>query len=126
MSNQKVATLQIIWDKTGVSIPITTNIKDRLKAQIDEAMQTDKKPYWQAAQFYNEYEKNLRKALENVTKATEANEKAFWMWLYKAKIQKEMGDKAGALESSKKSLELAKAAKNDDYVKMNEDLIRRC
>ncbi|HQY12747.1 MAG TPA: hypothetical protein PK133_11065, partial [Ferruginibacter sp.] len=73
------------------------------------------------AQFYNEYDKNLTKALENVTKAVEANDKAFWIWIYKAKIQKELGDNAGALESSKRSMELAKEAKNDDYIKINED-----
>ena len=33
-----------------------------------------------------------------------------------------MGDNAGALKSSKTSLELAKEAKNDDYVRMNEKL----
>jgi len=114
--------LHIMWEKTAVSIPITTNIKDKVRAQIEAAMQTDKKPYWQAAQFYNEYDKNLTKALDNVTKACEENPKAFWMYLYKAKIQKEMGDNAGAMESSKKSMELAKEQKNDDYVKLNEDL----
>lgn len=114
--------LQLMWEKTAVAIPIQTNIKDRLRTQIETALQGDKKPYWQAAQFYNEYDKNLPKALENVTKGIEANDKAFWMWLYKARIQKEMGDKAGAMASSKRSWELAKEAKNDDYVKMNEDL----
>ncbi len=117
--------LHLMWEKTVVAIPITTNIKDRLKAQIEAAMQTDKKPYWQAAQYYNEYEGNLNKALDNCSKAIEGNDKAYWMWLYKAKIQKEMGDKAGAKESSKRSLELAKEAKNDDYVKMNEELLKK-
>ena len=63
--------LHIKWDKTEVMIPISTNIKDKIRAQIEAAMLTDKKPYWQAAQFYNEYEKNLPKALENCTKAIE-------------------------------------------------------
>ena len=117
--------LHIMWDRTAVAIPITANIKEKLKSQLDAAMLTDKKPYWQAAQFYNEYEKNSAKALENITKATEANPKAYWIWIYKAKIQKEMGDKAGALISSTKSLELAKADKNEDYVKMNEELISK-
>jgi len=117
--------LQLLWEKTMVTIPITTNIKDRLRSQIEAAMQTDKKPYWQAAQFYNEFDNNQAKALENCTKAIAENDKAYWMWLYKAKLQKEMGDKAGAKESAKKSLELAKEAKNDDYVKMNEDLLKK-
>ncbi len=114
--------LHIMWEKTAVAIPISTNIKDKIRAQIEAAMLKDKKPYWQAAQFYNEYDKNLAKALENVSKACEENPKAFWMYLYKAKIQKEMGDNAGAMASSKKSQELATEQKNDDYIKMNEDL----
>lgn len=114
--------LEIKWEKTAVIIPIAANFKDKVKAQIEAAMQTDKKPYWQAAQFYNEYDNNLPKALENVTKAIGENDKAYWMWIYKAKIQKAMGDKEGAMASSKKSLDLATEAKNDDYVKMNKDL----
>ena len=117
--------LLLMWEKTAVSIAITTNIKDRLRTQIEASMQTDKKPYWQAAQFYNEYDNNQNKALDNCTKAIETNDKAFWIYLYKAKIQKEMGDKAGAKISAQKSLALAKEAKNDDYVKMNEDLLRK-
>lgn len=117
--------LQLMWAKTQIIIPITANIKEKIKEQIDLAMKTDKKPYWQAAQYYNEYEENLPKALENCTKAIEGNDKAYWMWLYKAKIQKELGDKDGALASSKRSWELAKEAKNDDYVKLNEDLQKK-
>ena len=113
--------LDIMWEKTVVSIPITTNINEKIRAQIDAAMKTDKKPYWEAAQFYNEYDMNLPKALENCTKAIEGNEKAYWMWIYKARIQKDMGDKTGAMASSNKSLELAKENKNDDYVKLNMD-----
>jgi len=105
--------MNIMWENTKVSIPFKADFKDKVRGQIEAAMKTDKKPYWAAAQFYNEYDKNLPLALENCTKAIEGNNKAYWMWIYKAKIQKEMGDKAGALASSNKSLELAKEAKND-------------
>ncbi|MEI7472662.1 MAG: DUF2911 domain-containing protein [Chitinophagaceae bacterium] len=118
-------TLQINWEKMGISIPFTTNIKDRLRVQIEAALQGDKKPFWQAAQFYNEYDKNLTKALENVSKGIEASPKAYWMYIYKAKIQKEMGDIAGAKESSMKSLALAKEEKNEDYVKINEEFLKK-
>jgi hypothetical protein len=101
---------------------LVANFKDKVRKQIEAAMETDKKPYWQAAQFYYEYDKNLPVALNNVTKAIDENKEAFWMWIYKAKIQKDMGDMAGAMESSKKSMQLAAAAKNDDYVKMNKEL----
>lgn len=115
--------IQILWEQTTVTIPVTANIKDKLKVQIEDALKNaEKKPYWEAAQFYNEYERNLPKALENVTKAIDAYPKGYWMIVYKAKIQKEMGDTAGALESSKKSMELAKEDGNDDYVKINKEL----
>ncbi|MEJ7588569.1 MAG: hypothetical protein WKI04_13490 [Ferruginibacter sp.] len=111
-----------MWDKKLIAIPVKINIKDKIRAQIDAAMLTGKKPYWQAAQYYNEYEMNFNKALENVTRATEVNPKAFWMFLYKSKIQKELGDIPGAMESSKTSLALSKEARNQDYIKMNEKL----
>lgn len=118
----ETCSLNIKWERTSVSIPLVANFKDKVRMQIEMAMKTDKKPYWQAAQFYNEYDKNLPVALGNVTKAIEENKEAFWMWIYKAKIQKDLGDMAGAMVSSKRSMELAAAAKNDDYVKMNKEL----
>ncbi len=117
--------LHMMWDKTVVAVPITALIKDRMRASIEKAMLTDKKPYWQAAQFYNDYDKNNTKALEAIKAAVGANPKAYWMWIYKAKIELAMGDKAAAMASSKTSLSLAKEDKNDDYVKMNEDLQKK-
>ena len=114
--------LQILWDKKILNIPITVNIKEKLRSLINAAMLTNNKPYWQAAQFYYEYDKNLSKAVENIDKAIENNQQAYWMYLYKARIQKDMSDNAGALKSSITSLKLAKDAKNDDYVKMNQQL----
>ena len=117
--------LHIMWDKTMVTIPIKAVIKDRMRAQIEKGMLTEKKPYWSAAQFYFEYDKNNAKALESIKGAVTDNPKAFYMWLYKARIEKEMGRKQDAIESSQRSLQLAKEAKNDDYVKMNEDLQKK-
>lgn len=127
IANVKAASceLHIMWEKTAVLVPITANINEKIKKALEAAMQTEKKPYWQAAQFYNEYEKNSTKALEYVTKATETNPKAYWIWLYKAKIEKEAGDNAASLLSAQKSLELATQEKNDDYIKMNEELIKK-
>lgn len=114
--------IEILWEKTVVNIPITTDIKTKLKAQIESQLQKgDKKPYWEAAQYYFEYEKNLSKALENVNKAIEGYPKGYWMIIYKAKIQKEAGDIKGAMESSKLSQALAKEDGNEDYVKINRD-----
>lgn len=123
--NPEYCELNIMWEKTVVTINIETSVREKLKSQIEAAMLTDKKPYWQAAQFYTEYEGNTAKALDNVTKALGENPKAYWMWHYKAKIQHDMGDNAGAKESAKKSMELATTEKNDDYVRMNQALLKK-
>ena len=114
--------LQIMWENTMVSVPIKTDVKTTIRTSLESALKSDKKPYWQAMQFYNEWDNNPTKALEYAGLAVQDNPKAFYMWLYKARLEKATGNKAKAMESSKKSLELAKEAKNNDYIKMNEDL----
>lgn len=114
--------LHIIWEKTAVAIPIKSNIKERIQAQLEEALKGDKKPYWQAVQFFNEYDNNPSRALTYANEAVKENPKAFWVWLYKAKLEKTLGDKVAAMASSKTSMQLATEAKNADYVKMNKDL----
>jgi Protein of unknown function (DUF2911). len=118
--------LMIRWENTSLKIPITTHIKEKLRAQINAALQSDKKPYWSAAQFYFEYDNDKAKALEMVNKAIDQNaaSKPFWMVYYKAKIQKEMGDVAGAKSSAAQSIVMAKEAKNENYVLMNEKLLK--
>jgi hypothetical protein len=117
--------LSLMWDNVLVSVPIKANIKDKIRAQIESALSSDKKPYWQAAQFYNEYDNNKAKALEMVNEAIQQTGKPqFFMVYYKAKIQKDMGDKKGALASAKQSMELSKEANNSDYVLLNEKLIK--
>ena len=64
----------------------------------------------------------MKKALEWVNIAAESNPTAFWIMYQKARIQKGLGDKAGALATSKASWEAAKAANNRDYQIMNEEL----
>ena len=117
--------LQLMWGKTIVNVPIKTNIKDRLRTQFEAALKSDKKPYFQAANFYYDWEKDNAKALENVNKAIDENKKAFYMYLLKAKIQKDMGDAAGAKATANKVIELATEAKNDDYIKQATDFLKK-
>ncbi len=92
---------------------------------MESALSSNKKPYWQAAQFYNEYDNNKAKALEMINAAlAETDKPAFYMVYYKAKIQKGMGDKKGAIETAQQSLQLAREANSNDYVSLNEKLIK--
>jgi hypothetical protein len=115
--------LHMRWGGSHVSLPITTNIKDKIRTKLEAALQGENKPYQQAATYYFEWEKNYAKALENVNKGIEANPKAFWLYLLKARIQKESGDKQGAVASANKTIEAATEAKNDDYVRMAKELL---
>ncbi|MBS1737257.1 MAG: DUF2911 domain-containing protein [Bacteroidetes bacterium] len=116
--------LTIAWEEFNLAIPITTDIKDRVRRQLESALLSDKKPYWQAAQYYNDFENNKTKALEMINLAiAQGGTPPFYQVYYKAKLQKELGDKKGAIATAKQSLELSKAAKNDTYVLMNEKLI---
>jgi hypothetical protein len=117
--------LHIMWEKTAIAIPIKANIVDKIEASINKAMETDKKPYWQATQFYNEYKSNPTKALEFATEAVKANDKAFWIWLYKAKLENTLGQKDAAKASVTKSIDEATKADNKDYVKMGKELMKK-
>lgn len=116
--------LEFRWANVDVSVPITTNIKDRVRTQIESALQGDKPPYYQAANYYYEYDKDYKKALEYINKATEENPKAYYMFLQKARIQKALGDKAGAKASAMKTIELAKEGGNADYVNFGNKLLK--
>lgn len=118
--------LQIMWEDYAVNIPIKTNFVNKVASQLGDALKSERPPYWEAAQFYYEYGKDLPKALEMANKAIEQNakRKPYWMMHYKARIQKDLGDKAGAMASATESLAWAKEGKNDSYVMMNEKMLK--
>jgi hypothetical protein len=62
--------------------------------------------------------------LSSISKATEANPKAFWLFLQQARIQKDLGDKVAAKASAQKCVELATEANNKDYVRMASELLK--
>ena len=127
--NVKSATcgLQIMWEKTAVTLPIATDVDSKVMAQIDQAINGDgeKKPYFPAALYYLDNGKDLNKALEWFNKAAEQDPKAFWVLHQKANCEAKLGKKQDAIASAKKSIELAKEAKNDDYVALNQKLLAK-
>ncbi|HVI43346.1 MAG TPA: DUF2911 domain-containing protein [Chitinophaga sp.] len=116
-------TLAISWDKTKVPVTITADIDGKVTAQIEEAMKGDKKPYFQAAMYYFESGKDQKQAIEWIDKAAEQNPDAFWVMYQKARMHAKAKDVKVAKESAQKSIELATAAKNDDYVALNKKLL---
>lgn len=114
--------LEMYWDNTYVNVPITTDVDSRVMAQIKNLMDNDNRPYYAAAAYYIENGKDLNQAVEWMDKAIAQNPDAFFMYYQKAKALAKLGKKQEALAASNKSMELAKAAKNDDYIALNEKL----
>ena len=119
------ATIELLWENTRVPIKIATEIDGKVMKNIDAALANDTRPYFQAASYYYDNDKDLSKAKMWVEKATEQNPKAFWVRLLKAKIELKMGDKKAAIATANEVIDLATEAKNDDYVKMAKELIAK-
>ena len=115
--------LHIMWENTAVSVPIATNVEGRIMAQINSLMNGDNRPYFQSAMFYLENGKDLNQAVTWFDKAIAQNPNAFWIYHQKANALAKLGKKDEAKQTALKSIELAKAQQNSDYVQLNEKLI---
>jgi len=92
-------------------------------AQIKEVMATDNRPYFQSAMYYLDNGKDLNQALQWLDKAIEQNPDGFFIYYQKARTLVKLGRKQEAIAVCNKSIDLAKKAKNDDYVRLNEKLL---
>jgi tetratricopeptide (TPR) repeat protein len=88
-------------------------------------MKTDKPPYFQAAMYYMDNGKDLNQALTWFNKAVEQQPDAFWVQHQWANCLAKLGKKTEAIAAANRSKELAQKAKNDDYVKLNDDLLKK-
>ncbi len=118
--------LYMVWDNTIASLPISLNTSEVVEAQIEKVMAGPSAgDYYAAANYYASADKNLEQAMEWMNKSIEMGNKRFWTLRAKSLLQAKMGDKAGAIMTAKESLEMAKEAENDDYIKMNTESIAK-
>ena len=116
--------LNIMWENTAVTLPISSDVETKVMAQINNIMTKDNLPYYNAAMYYMDNGKDLNQALNWFNKAADQNPTAFWIHHQKANCLAKLGKKQDAITAATKSMELATTAKNADYVKLNEDLIK--
>lgn len=121
-ADNRSAKVQLAWELTSIKFKVDVDYEAKVMKSIEANTKVNPNNYFQAAVYYLENGKDLKQALEWVNKAAEANPSAFWILYQKARIQKGLGDKAGALATSKASWEGAQKAGNRDYQTMNEDL----
>lgn len=118
-------TLDLMWDNVKISADITVNVDEKVMKNIETVMAQDKRPFYQAAQYYYENKKDMKLALEWATKASELNPKAYWVAVLKAKIQLELNDKKGAIATAEAAIKLAEEDKDPAYVKQAIDIIEK-
>ncbi|WP_026897541.1 DUF2911 domain-containing protein [Daejeonella oryzae] len=116
--------VHMMWENTMVNFTVTADIDSKISKQITDAMSdTDRRPYYAAASYYFENDKDINSAYKWVKKAVEMNPTQYWVEHLKAKIELKMGDKKAAILSATSSMAKAKAQNNPDYIALNEKLI---
>jgi hypothetical protein len=121
------AVLGLLWEKAYVGIPFQVPTDALVEANIQEVLGASPKAsdYYSAAVYYSQQNKDIKKANEWMEKAMSMIEKpAFWQLRQQSLIYAKMGDTEKAIAVAKKSLEGAKAANNDAYVKMNTESLK--
>lgn len=117
------ATINIIWENTKVSMPLSVDVEGKVKANIDRVLAgPSANDYYTAGAYYHDTKKDLNKALEWVQKAN-ALSPQFWTLRKESLILADLGRKKEAIDVAMKSLAEAKKANNQDYVRMNETSI---
>lgn len=120
------AHLVMMWEKTKVEVPFKVMVKDRVMADIDRIMAgPSANDYYQAASFMLDAGGDMNEALTYIQKANAMmDEPRYWMVRREALILAEVGKRQEAIAKAKESLELAKKAGNQDYVRLNENSIK--
>lgn len=117
-------TIDLAWERTHVSIPVTIQNQERLVASIDKAINNPTIPYQQAATYLLEINQQLDKALEYASKAAEKNPKAYWIQFLRARIAAKLGKADIARDAAAKTIELAKGTSAEvEYTKYATDLL---
>ncbi|MEO8933597.1 MAG: DUF2911 domain-containing protein [Xanthomarina sp.] len=122
------ATLDMMWEKTYISVPFSVPTDDKVLASINEVLNNSPKAsdYYSAAVYYSEEGKDMKQAKEWIDKAMKMMDKPmFYHVRQQAIIYAKAGDIKGATKLAKESLKGAEKAGNADYVKMNKELISK-
>jgi hypothetical protein len=122
-ADNKSGKVTLAWENTAVPFTVAVDFDEKVMKSIESNTKVNPGNYFQAASYYLETGRDLKQALAWMDLALQSNPNAFWMLHQKAKIQKALGDKKGAIETATASMNSAKQANNRDYQTMNQELI---
>ncbi len=115
--------LQLLWEKTVLSLHLKVDADARIMANIDQAMKGERKPYYFAAIYYYNHDKDMNKALAWINEFEKARPKADNAKYWKARILLKMGDKAGAIATATEGLMLATEGSDLEYIRLNKEVL---
>lgn len=116
------AVLGILWENVYVPLKFETPTDKMVSKSIEKIMAgPSANDMYAAAVYYLEANKDIQIAKTWIDKAVvlTAKQPKFWYLRQQSLIHAKAGNKNTAIEAAKKSLELAKQARNSGYVKMN-------
>ena len=117
------------WEKTGIKFKVMADVESKVMAQIDEKVVKNATPapadLAAAAVYYADNNKDQKQALAWLQKANAAEPTKFWNLHTEAKMRLKMKDYAGARKAAEASKKAALAATppNNEYAKMNDELL---
>ncbi|MEP6749434.1 MAG: DUF2911 domain-containing protein [Bacteroidota bacterium] len=116
--------LHVKWENTALVIHLTCDIDATVMARIDSAMQTDKKPYYEAVIYYWNNNKDMTKALEwskQIEKVPGMPLMVARLW--QARVELKKGDKHAAISTAQDGIKAATDAKSGEYIRLNKEVI---
>lgn len=119
--------ISLKWENTRVDFRIETEVDSLVMAQIKEYVidsdTEDPSLLYSAASYYYTNSKDINQAYSWINESVEDDQK-YWTMHLKAKIEAALGKKTEAVETAEKAIDLAEEAGNQDYIRLNERLIK--
>jgi hypothetical protein len=116
--------LHLMWEHTDLVIHLAVDIDAAVMARIDSAMQTAKKPYYDAVIYYYNNNKDMAKALawaNELEKVPGMSPMVAKLW--KARVLLKKGDKAAAASVALEGITAAKAEGSLEYIRLNTEVL---
>lgn len=119
--------IEFQWEKTLVKFNISFDVDKKVTEQIERELTKtglDANWYYSAGNYYFENGKDLNKALEWLNKSLELNPGVYYVLRVKSQVQAKLNDLTGAIQTAELGKTKAAEAKNDQFIKYNEDSIK--
>lgn len=117
--DQTKCIIEMKWEASSFAFAIQTDVDAKVMANIANIMDRDNKPYFEAAVYYYENNKDLNKALEWIRTPQQHEKRSAFYKLWEARILLKMGRKSDALTAALHGAQYAKEGNDKEYERLN-------